>query len=408
MIHTAAKALSFLILLLSGLTTAQAQSTDKIMIVIIDGARYTETLGDPSHTYTPKMWDLAKQGTIASSFSNNNFTYTSRALPALWCGAWTDVQSITYQGSATQHAVLPTIFEYYRKQKGLPAAECFYISRYLPSLWLPSFDADYGENYWPAFHTVGNVDKEVATQAQLVMDNSHPHFMWVYLDGVDHAGHSGVWSDYTAAVFTSDSIVGVLWDKLQSDPFYKNSTTLIVTNDHGRHDNQNGGFQGHGCGCEGCRHIQFLAVGPSIKQNFISTQSRILPDMAVTASFLLGVNPTKATGSVMQEIFTETGIGEETNQPFTLTGSTPNPFYERTTVRYYLNRPNEVHLGIYSLAGEEIRTLLSERQGEGQQAVEWDALDNQGRRVSAGIYFFKLQVGNHAETGKLVFAAASN
>lgn len=30
--------------------------TEKVMVVIIDGARYTETFGDPNHTYIPEMW----------------------------------------------------------------------------------------------------------------------------------------------------------------------------------------------------------------------------------------------------------------------------------------------------------------------------------------------------------------
>ena len=407
MIQKTIKTLLFLILFFSGLSIATAQSTDKIMIVIIDGARYSETLGDATHTYTPKMWDLSKQGTIISNFLNDNYTYTSRAIPALWCGAWTDVQSITYNGSATQHAVLPTIFEYYRKDKGISSAECVYVTKYLTSLWLPSFDADYGENYWPTFHSIGSTDKDVATQTQLVMDSSHPHFLWVYLDGVDHAGHSGIWATYTKAIFSADSIVGVLWNKLQSDSFYKNSTTLIVTNDHGRHDDLHGGFQNHGCSCDGCRHIEFLAVGPSIKQNYISTQNRILPDMAVTASYLLGINPAKATGSVMQEIFSSNGISEETDQTFTLNGSTPNPFYASTSISYFLKKPNEVHLSIYSITGGKIITLINERQSEGQKIIEWNAKDSKGHRVNPGIYLYKLQVGNQSKTGKLIYVDAS-
>ena len=58
------------------------QDTAKMMIIIIDGARYTETLGDPTHTYTPEMWNLTTQGTMVDNFKNDNFTYTSRAIPA--------------------------------------------------------------------------------------------------------------------------------------------------------------------------------------------------------------------------------------------------------------------------------------------------------------------------------------
>ncbi len=403
MLKISAKILFTIFLFYTGLPHSIAQRTDKIMIVIIDGARYSETFGDPSHSLIPKMWALSQQGTIIDNFSNNNYTYTSRAIPALWCGAWTNVQNITYNGSATQYAVLPTIFEYYRKDKNVSSSECFYVSKYMTSLWLPSFDADYGETYWPAFHTVGSRDKDVATQAQLVMANSHPHFIWVYLDGVDHAGHVGDWEGYTNAVYTSDSIVGVLWEKLQSDPFYKDSTTLIVTNDHGRHDDAHGGFQGHGCNCNGCRHIEFLAVGPSIKQNYISSQYRVTPDMAVTAAYVLGVSYPKATGSVMMEIFNSTGIDEWTNHAFTLNGNYPNPFSTSTCINYFLSKTDKVHLSIYSISGEEVKTLVNQKQNQGQQSIVWNAENSQGHKVSSGIYFYKLQVGSQIETGKLLY-----
>jgi len=401
MVQQYLKPLFFLILFFALQTIPKAQSSDKMVIIIIDGARYSETLGDATHTYTPRMWGLTSQGTMVSNFTNNNYTYTSRAIPALWCGAWTDVQSITYNGSSTQYAVLPTIFEYYRKDKSMPANECVYVTKYLTSLWLPSFDADYGENYWPTFHSVGNNDKDVATQAQLVMDNSHPHFLWVYLADVDHAGHLGVWSGYTKAIYSADSIVGLLWDKLQADPFYKDLTNLIVTNDHGRHDDTHGGFQGHGCSCDGCRQIEFLAVGPSFKQNYVSSQSRILPDMAVTASYILGVNPSKSTGTVMYEILSSNGVNQET-ETLTLNSSFPNPFSTRTTIQYFLNKPGFVNLDIYSITGEKIRVLVNETQNYGLQTTDWNATNSQGQRVPSGIYFYRLQSGSQIKTGKLI------
>ena len=403
----AAKPLLLLFTLLSGLNISFAQSDDKVMIVIIDGARYTETFGDLSKTYTPKMWDLAKEGSIIDNFENDEFTYTSRAIPALWCGAWTDVQSVNYEGSNTSHAVLPTIFEYYRKQKNMPADECFYILKYIPDLWLPSFDADYGPDYWPQFHSVGENDKDVATQAQLVIDEFHPHFMLVYLADVDHAGHSGNWSEYTTAIQTADSLVNVLWQKLQSDPFYENSTTLIVTNDHGRHDDQHGGFQGHGCDCNGCRQIQFLALGPNIKKDYVSTQYHTIPDMAVTASHILNIQPTKASGNIIQEIFELTDVSEDINQDFTLNGNYPNPFKESTSIHYFLSEPSQVQLRIFNTAGEEIISLVDEFQTQGEKSVEWKATDNQGQKVSPGIYFYNLQVGNQNKMGKLLLVEGS-
>ncbi len=381
-----------------------SQETENVMIVIIDGARYSETFGDPSHQYIPEMYELSNQGTIIHNFYNDGVTYTSRAIPALWCGAWTEVRDTLYNGSWTNYAVMPTLFEYYRKQKNQPAEECYYVLKYIPDLWLPSFDPDYGPDYWPEFQSMGSTDNDVAYQTEYVMDNFHPHFLWVYLADVDHAGHSGVWSEYTEAIINADQIVGQLWDKIQSDPFYANKTTMIVTNDHGRHDPQHGGFSGHGCGCEGCRHIQFLAIGPDIKVNNNTNQYRTIPDMAVTASHLLGIDPEKATGQVMHEILNSNSISEHNSKTsiVKIEKIYPNPFKQNTRIIYQLNGNKQVLLKIYDFTGNKIKTLVNEVQTAGVKEVDWDGSDNNGIILDSGVYPFTLKANNTIIYDKLI------
>ncbi len=290
------------ILYISCISLTNLYASENLVIIVIDGARYSETFGDPAHTYIPRMTAMAGEGTMIGTFYNDSLTYTSRAVPALWCGSWTTTRDTVYDGIATQYAVKPTIFEYFRKQKGVPETNCVYVLKYISSLWLPSFDASYGPAYWPYFHSQGSTDSDVATEAQYIMDMYSPNLLLIYLADVDGAGHSGDWYEYTRAIGRADSIVGLLWDKIQSDPQYRDKTTLIVTNDHGRHDDQHGGFSGHGDDCDGCRHIMFLAIGPAIKKNYVSNTYRRIPDMAVTASCLLGIDPEQATGEIMHEL----------------------------------------------------------------------------------------------------------
>ncbi|MFC2094755.1 T9SS type A sorting domain-containing protein [Bacteroidota bacterium] len=395
-----------ILILVCILTTslATAQGSDKIMIIIIDGARYSETFGDPAHTYIPKMWELSSEGTVIDDFQNDHITYTSRAIPALWCGAWTEVRDTFYAGQQTQYTIKPSIFEYYRKQKNMPAEECFYILKYIEGLWLPSFHPDYGPDYWPQFHSVGLTDDDVAEQAELVMDMHHPHFLLVYLADVDHAGHSGNWQDYTNAIQKADSIVGFLWGKLQTDPFYQNSTTMFVTNDHGRHDDQNGGFSGHGDGCDGCRHIQFLALGPAIKKNFVSTEYRKIPDMAVTAAEILGLDPEEATGDVMSEIFETTGVRTSSSSlhEFSLEANYPNPFNPSTKIRYNIPELSFVTLKVYDGLGNEMATLVNEKKPAGSYEVEFSVGQNSILSTSSGIYFYQLRAGSFIQTRKMI------
>lgn len=396
----------FLIFLLFGGNTSHSysQETENVMIIIIDGARYSETFGDPTHQYIPEMHELSNQGTIIHNFYNDGITYTASAIPALWCGAWTDVRDTLYNGSWTSYAVKPTIFEYFRKQKNQPPEKCYYILKYIPDLWLPSFDPDYGPEYWPVFLSNGNSDDDVAFQTEYVMDTFHPHFLLVYLADVDHEGHGGSWAGYTNAIENADQIVGKLWYKIQSDPFYANNTTMIVTNDHGRHDDQHGGFTGHGCGCEGCRHIQFLALGPNIKSGFVSSQNRYIPDMAVTASHLLGINPDKATGEVMHEILNPSSVNEHDVKTVivSIDNIYPNPFEYSSKIKYQLKKDDMVLLKIYDITGMEVKTLINEFQIAGEKDIQWDASDNNGAMLDSGLYPFILKVNNSIIYNKLV------
>ena len=72
----------------------------------------------------------------------------------------------------------------------------------------------------------------------------------------------------------------------------------------------------------------------------------------------------------------------------------PNPFNPTTTIRYALEEAAPVRLEIYNLLGQLTRTLVAEHQDAGRYAVPWDATDERGRLVSAGIYFMHLQVGS--------------
>ena len=72
----------------------------------------------------------------------------------------------------------------------------------------------------------------------------------------------------------------------------------------------------------------------------------------------------------------------------------PNPFNPTTTIRYALEDAAPVRLEIYNLLGQLTRTLVAEHQDAGRYAVPWDATDERGRLVSAGIYFMHLQVGS--------------
>ena len=69
----------------------------------------------------------------------------------------------------------------------------------------------------------------------------------------------------------------------------------------------------------------------------------------------------------------------------------PNPFNAATNIVYSLARESGVSLNLYNAAGQRIRVLVSgARQSAGEHTALWDGLDDAGRSVSSGVYFYTL------------------
>jgi hypothetical protein len=69
----------------------------------------------------------------------------------------------------------------------------------------------------------------------------------------------------------------------------------------------------------------------------------------------------------------------------------PSPFASRTALRYGLPRAGTVTLRVLDVSGRRVRTLVNGMRGPGNQYVEWNGLDDQGRRVEPGMYLYRLE-----------------
>ncbi|HUU26708.1 MAG TPA: Omp28-related outer membrane protein [archaeon] len=89
---------------------------------------------------------------------------------------------------------------------------------------------------------------------------------------------------------------------------------------------------------------------------------------------------------------------------YSLGPNVPNPFNPSTAISYSIpaGRWVQVVLEIYDLRGHPVRTLVDEMQGAGTYKVFWDGTDGAGRRVSSGVYFYRMQAGDFIRTRKLV------
>ncbi len=74
----------------------------------------------------------------------------------------------------------------------------------------------------------------------------------------------------------------------------------------------------------------------------------------------------------------------------------PNPFNPKTIINYELGITNFVTLKIYDVLGNEVATLINEKQNSGSYSVNFD-----GANLPSGIYFYKLDAGNFSEVKKM-------
>jgi hypothetical protein len=271
-------------------------SAQNVIVVVMDGARYTETFGAGS-TYVPHLWnDLKPQGTLYTSFriGSPGKTETVPGHATAVTGTW-QLVSNDINGVPTR----PTVFEYFRKEDGHAQSECYLVAgKSKLAAVAYSSDAEYGANYRASVSAGDRTDDQVYSNLVSVMDTYHPKLIVVNFPSVDGAGHSGNWANYLAAVTHADLLIHQLWQKIQSDSYYgPGNTTLFVTNDHGRHDDAHGGFQNHGDDCEGCRRIMLLAVGRGVTPNQVIADTRYQIDIAPTIADLLDFTAVYAVGT---------------------------------------------------------------------------------------------------------------
>ncbi|MAK01943.1 MAG: hypothetical protein CMP35_00695 [Rickettsiales bacterium] len=81
----------------------------------------------------------------------------------------------------------------------------------------------------------------------------------------------------------------------------------------------------------------------------------------------------------------------------------PNPFNPITSLRYDLPEDALVNITIYDMKGRIINNLVSSKQSSGLNSVQWNATDNAGQPVSAGVYLYQIEAGNFSNTKKMLF-----
>ncbi len=87
---------------------------------------------------------------------------------------------------------------------------------------------------------------------------------------------------------------------------------------------------------------------------------------------------------------------------FALHENYPNPFNPTTTLRFDLPEISDITLTIYNMLGQKVRTFDYQNTSPGYHSVTWDATNDFGQQVGAGVYLYQLQTKNFVKTRKMV------
>ena len=281
--------------------------TQNIIIVVVDGPRFTETWGAPSRLFIPHRSAMLQNGVLCNQFYNKGATSTNPGHTAICTGVYQNINN-----GGAEYPANPSVFQYWLKTFNRPNSESWVIStkdklEVLSDCTNPAWKGTFRPMTDCGINGLGTGYREDSTTFKSVkakLFSNHVRLALINFKQPDAAGHANDSAGYLQGILDTDNYIYQLWHFLQNDNFYKERTTLIVTNDHGRHTAGHlDGFISHGDNCDGCRHIEFFAMGPDFKQNHTCAIPYEQIDISTTVAELMGFSMPSSNGKVMRDIF---------------------------------------------------------------------------------------------------------
>ena len=149
---------------------------------------------------------------------------------------------------------------------------------------------------------------------------------------------------------------------------------------------------------------------PISNREFINNVFEHTPGNGVTVRFSVsatdGIDTIKISGddrvvyvNRYEFLSTETnGMPTE----FALHENYPNPFNPTTTLRFDLPEVSSITLTIYNMLGQSVRTFNMNDTPAGFHSIKWDATNDYGDPVGAGVYLYQLRANDFVKTKKMV------
>lgn len=326
--------MGFFIISNKGLIVSAQETSNKgipnIIIITLNGVRNIESINDPTHQYIPNLWNkMFKEGTLYTDLIDENFEFHMPAVCAINTGVIYPAYSFV-----DPNLKAPSIFQYIRKKYGLPASklwaighwkydECIYeTDDYSEDTYPYQFGWKYGskkinpylidmltaqtliclkslnelelfKTHWDSFEGV------VYHFFKKIVQKFKPKFVHYVMPGVEIA-HGDTFSKYVLSLKRSDQRIYETWQMIQSDPFYKDNTYLIVCIDHGRNVYYKDHYEN---AYDNPSHTWMYIFGPDIKKGAVIDRPVYHRDIFATAAYLMDVETHPTEGVVLKDCF---------------------------------------------------------------------------------------------------------
>ena len=83
-------------------------------------------------------------------------------------------------------------------------------------------------------------------------------------------------------------------------------------------------------------------------------------------------------------------------------GNNPNPFDTTTSIFFDTHQDQDISLYIFDIKGKRVRILLDQKLEAGSYNVVWDGLDDNGKQLQDGVYFYRMQTEGYRGTKKML------
>ena len=213
----------------------------------------------------------------------------------------------------------------------------------------------------------------------IVWGNIGPKQIANQAEGTIYVSFSDIQGGEASVENTENSITEWLDGNIDADPLFADSVNFYLSENSP---------------CIDAGHIHFLDPEDPDHPNFA-----LWPAMRTRRSDMGAYGGADSLATRLSD----KGVVSRRPAQFILYPNYPNPFNPSTTIIYDLPHTALVQLAVYDVLGREVKRLVDEQKSPGLHKITWDATNESGQRVAAGLYFCRMRSGDFATVIKLLF-----